>query len=49
MKRQGIKGQTKPKSKVSSPPLTESGFESFLRTVTRPFEKQPVEKEKPQT
>ena len=43
------KSQTEDSPKVSSPPLTESEFEKFLRTVTRPIEKLQVEKEKPQT
>lgn len=44
------KGQTKVKSGVLSPPLTEPEFEKFLCTVTRPIKKpsQP-EQEKTQT
>lgn len=49
MKCEETKSQNKDKSKVSSPPLTKSEFEKFLRIVTRPSQKPPAEQEKPQT
>ena len=48
--RKASKGPKIDPSTVSSPPLTEAGFERFLRIVTRPMPKMPrPEKEKPQT